>query len=81
MHSGGSDGGGSDGGGADGGDGTVHGDEMDYSSEVASGNPKNYQIWFHRRAIVETLGDPASDLAFVSNVLMEDGKNYHGKIS
>ena len=50
--------------------------ELRYIEEKAYDTPKNYQIWFHRRAIVESLGDASSDLQFVSNVLLEDGKNY-----
>uniref|UniRef100_A0A7S2R4Z8 Protein farnesyltransferase/geranylgeranyltransferase type-1 subunit alpha n=1 Tax=Rhizochromulina marina TaxID=1034831 RepID=A0A7S2R4Z8_9STRA len=51
--------------------------ELRYVESVAYDNPKNYQIWFHRRAIVERLGDPAAELQFVANILEEDGKNYH----
>ena len=40
-------------------------------------NPKNYQIWFHRRVIVEELGDPGRELAFCSEVFEKDAKNYH----
>ena len=64
---------------ADGGDATVLGDEMDYSSEVASGNPKNYQIWYHRRALVERLGGTYArpELTFIQDMLVGDAKNYH----
>ena len=43
----------------------------------AQENPKNYQIWFHRRVIVEELGDPGRELAFCSEVFEKDAKNYH----
>lgn len=32
---------------------------------------------YHRRAVVERLGDPSAEFAFLGNVLLEDGKNYH----
>lgn len=34
----------------------------------ASENPKNYQIWYHRRAIVELLGKGDRELAFTAEV-------------
>ena len=38
------------------GDPDVLGDEMAYAADVARENPKNYQIWYHRRALVERIG-------------------------
>ena len=49
--------------------------ELRFTEESAYDNPKNYQIWFHRRAVVKLLGDPSAELAFVGNVLLEDGKS------
>eukprot|EP01037_Dinobryon_pediforme_P022734 gene22734-23980_t len=43
----------------------------------ADDNPKNYQIWYHRRAIVEMLGDGSRELEFTSTVFSIDSKNYH----
>lgn len=43
----------------------------------AEENPKNYQIWHHRRVIVEELGDAKSELIFCSRVFKTDAKNYH----
>lgn len=43
----------------------------------AEENPKNYQIWYHRRAIVEKLNDPSRELAFTATVFQVDAKNYH----
>lgn len=47
---------------------------MDTFSEE---NPKNYQIWYHRRAIVERLGSGHRELDFCSRVFSVDAKNYH----
>ena len=56
--------------------------ELQYIDTYAEENPKNYQIWHHRRVIVELLNDYTSnaalhELEFTSNVLHEDNKNYH----
>lgn len=40
-------------------------------------NPKNYQIWYHRRAVVELLGDASRELEFCNEVFDIDSKNYH----
>lgn len=43
----------------------------------AEENPKNYQIWYHRRSIVEELGDADRELDFCASVFKADAKNYH----
>lgn len=43
----------------------------------ASENPKNYQIWYHRRCVVEMMGDASRELAFCGEVYEVDAKNYH----
>ena len=43
----------------------------------AEDNPKNYQIWYHRRAVVEMLGDGSREMEFTSKVFDVDCKNYH----
>lgn len=40
-------------------------------------NSKNYQVWHHRKAIVELLKDPSRELEFTANILCKDEKNYH----
>jgi len=52
-------------------------DELDYIDIFADDNPKNYQIWFHRRAISEKLGDGSRELPFCTKVISLDAKNYH----
>ena len=52
-------------------------EELAYCTDVTLGNMKNYQVWFHRRACVEALGDATGELEFVRHVLDEDAKNYH----
>lgn len=43
----------------------------------ADDNPKNYQIWHHRRALAEALGNGRRELAFTATVFEADAKNYH----
>ena len=38
---------------------------------------KNYQVWHHRRWLVERSGDAAAEGAFTAAALAEDAKNYH----
>ena len=54
--------------------------ELQWVSQVGGSNPKNYQIWFHRRALVDILGTAEAgdnELAFTASVFEEDAKNYH----
>lgn len=52
-------------------------DELDYSEEVINSNPKNYQVWHHRRVIVEWLNNPSKELQLTADILKLDAKNYH----
>jgi protein farnesyltransferase/geranylgeranyltransferase type-1 subunit alpha len=52
-------------------------EELLFMDSFAEENPKNYQIWYHRRAIVEQLGEAGNELAFCSKVFETDAKNYH----
>eukprot|EP01102_Stenamoeba_stenopodia_P006743 TRINITY_DN1878_c0_g1_i1.p2 TRINITY_DN1878_c0_g1~~TRINITY_DN1878_c0_g1_i1.p2 ORF type:complete len:302 (-),score=81.24 TRINITY_DN1878_c0_g1_i1:104-1009(-) len=51
--------------------------EMEFCYQKAIATPKNYQIWFHRRWLVDKLKDPSKELGFTAQVLIEDSKNYH----
>jgi protein farnesyltransferase/geranylgeranyltransferase type-1 subunit alpha len=51
--------------------------ELEFVSELGLNSPKNYQIWYHRRAIVERLQDFSAELEYTSTQLDEDSKNYH----
>ena len=53
---------------------------------MGGANPKNYQIWYHRRALLESASASNSsdwsayvpaELDYVATVLDEDSKNYH----
>lgn len=60
------------------------------AAKLGGGNPKNYQIWYHRRALLEPSFEKAGakddeevlraareELSYVRTVLGEDAKNYH----
>lgn len=54
--------------------------DLDLSATLGGDNPKNYQIWYHRRALLEEHGIQdflESELAYVAEVIDEDSKNYH----
>jgi len=53
--------------------------ELAYTTEMAMNNMKNYQVWHHRRAVVDALKDGSQELAFIRTVLSDSGdaKNYH----
>ncbi|KAF9233360.1 hypothetical protein BU15DRAFT_53989 [Melanogaster broomeanus] len=38
---------------------------------------KTYQIWHHRRLLVQQTKDPGAELEFVAKALRTDTKNYH----
>lgn len=58
--------------------------ELEFTSKLGGINPKNYQIWYHRRSLLECIciSEPESifiqnELSYMATVLDEDGKNYH----
>jgi len=52
--------------------------ELDFIEETAGGNPKNYQMWFHRRELCSKNPQLAlGEIAYSSRVLNHDAKNYH----
>lgn len=51
--------------------------ELDYMDTFALENPKNYQIWHHRRVIAEWLNNGVREMKFSRDVIDVDNKNYH----
>lgn len=63
--------------------------ELAFASELGGGNPKNYQIWYHRRAMLEPLLSSSTqdkekiisksieEIKYVGSVFEIDPKNYH----
>ena len=40
-------------------------------------NPKNYQVWHHRRVVAEWLGDGSEEKRLTGIIFALDAKNYH----
>lgn len=51
--------------------------ELDFLNKIARFNPKNYQIWHHRKEIVEKFGNPSMELGLTQKMFDDDAKNYH----
>lgn len=52
-------------------------EELQYINQVIEKHQKNYQVWHHRRVLIEWLQDPAQELSFTESILALDAKNYH----
>ena len=55
-------------------------DEMKWLQACGLSMEKNYQIWHHRRCIVEILGDgldKVTEMAFLRLIFESDAKNFH----
>lgn len=51
--------------------------ELSYVEKVIENDPKNYQVWHHRKTIVEWLRDGSQEKQLTASVLSIDNKNYH----
>uniref|UniRef100_A0A7S1T5G2 Protein farnesyltransferase/geranylgeranyltransferase type-1 subunit alpha n=1 Tax=Compsopogon caeruleus TaxID=31354 RepID=A0A7S1T5G2_9RHOD len=53
--------------------------ELEFVATCANRDSKNYQLWHHRRFVVQhLLNDPSKELAWVDGILQDvDAKNYH----
>lgn len=52
-------------------------DELNYIYKFIQDNPKNYQVWHHRRVLVEWMQDGSEELPLTEAILEDDAKNYH----
>lgn len=52
-------------------------DELNYIYKFIENNPKNYQVWHHRRVLIEWLQDGTEELQLTEAILDKDAKNYH----
>jgi len=54
-------------------------DELDYIDTMGKTYPKNYQLWWHRRLVVEKIGKIVAEreLQCTADALEVDTKNYH----
>ncbi|XP_076639085.1 protein farnesyltransferase/geranylgeranyltransferase type-1 subunit alpha-like isoform X1 [Colletes latitarsis] len=52
-------------------------EELKYLNRMIKKFPKTFQIWHHRKVMVERLQDAGDELKCISNCLKSDAKNYH----
>src|SRR6267154_4119595 len=52
-------------------------DELRLMDELAIKHLKTYQVWHHRRLLVQQTRNPGPELEFIANSLQIDMKNYH----
>ncbi|KIJ25487.1 hypothetical protein M422DRAFT_273526 [Sphaerobolus stellatus SS14] len=51
--------------------------ELLLMDDIGSEHMKTYQVWHHRRLLIQILKTPIPELAFIESVLDIDSKNYH----
>lgn len=52
-------------------------EELNYIEKVILKQTKNYQVWHHRKVLVEWLQDPSKEKYLTETALAKDAKNYH----
>lgn len=52
-------------------------EELGYIKHTIHKHSKNYQVWHHRKVLVEWLNDGSEELEFSKSILETDDKNYH----
>ena len=52
-------------------------EELEFITNVIRSHPKNYQVWEHRKNVVDLLQDPSQELFFTQQIIKKDSKNYH----
>lgn len=51
--------------------------ELLLMDDIATTHMKTYQVWHHRRLLIQQLKTPIPELAFIERTLDIDTKNYH----
>ncbi|CAG9857960.1 unnamed protein product [Phyllotreta striolata] len=52
-------------------------EELEFVEKIILKQSKNYQVWHHRKVLVEWLKDPSKEKYLTEHVLSKDAKNYH----
>jgi protein farnesyltransferase/geranylgeranyltransferase type-1 subunit alpha len=52
-------------------------DELDWLDSIALENQKNYQIWQHRKMIIEKKQDYSKEMKMLSEIFEDEPKNFH----
>jgi protein farnesyltransferase/geranylgeranyltransferase type-1 subunit alpha len=51
--------------------------ELDWLDKIGVENQKNYQIWHHRKVVMEKANDPSHEKPLLKLVFEEEPKNFH----
>lgn len=51
--------------------------ELEWLDSIAIENQKNYQIWHHRKVIIEKKEDPSHEIKILNEIFSEEPKNFH----
>jgi protein farnesyltransferase/geranylgeranyltransferase type-1 subunit alpha len=52
-------------------------EELEWLDSITVENQKNYQIWHHRKVIIEKLNDPSHEKPLLEEVFADEPKNFH----
>ncbi|RWS31846.1 protein farnesyltransferase/geranylgeranyltransferase type-1 subunit alpha-like protein [Leptotrombidium deliense] len=52
-------------------------EELRFLENVILDNHKNYQVWQHRKALIQMLNEASDEKRFTEDILKIDSKNYH----
>ena len=52
-------------------------EEIEWLDSIMVANQKNYQIWYHRKILIEKMNDPSREINILNKVFGEDSKNFH----
>jgi protein farnesyltransferase/geranylgeranyltransferase type-1 subunit alpha len=52
-------------------------EELEWLDSITVDNQKNYQIWHHRKVIIEKLNDPTHEKSLLDEVFEDEPKNFH----
>ena len=51
--------------------------ELEWVNSITLENQKNYQIWHHRKVLIEKLNDPSHEKKLLDEIFEEEPKNFH----
>ena len=51
--------------------------ELDYINMITNFYPKIYQVWYHRRLLIDRLNECSQEKELLKIILDKDGKNFH----
>jgi len=51
--------------------------ELKWVDSITLENQKNYQIWHHRKVLIEKLNDPSHEKKLLDEIFEDEPKNFH----